>query len=99
MNSLPSVLFDPHTDYNIHDPDIFFQICEKLLDNHAPRRKKYIHGNHKPFRNKRLPKAIMRRIRFRNKLLKDPTVENRYIYTIQGNLCPSFLRKEKTTIL
>ena len=24
MNSLQSVLFDPHTDYNIHDPDTFF---------------------------------------------------------------------------
>ena len=27
MNSLQSVLFDPYANYNIRDPDIFFQIC------------------------------------------------------------------------
>ena len=41
MNSLQSVLFDPHPGYNIFDPDIFFQICQKVLDNHAPQKKKY----------------------------------------------------------
>ena len=39
MNSLQSVLFDPHTDSNIHDPNIFFQICQKVLDNHATPKK------------------------------------------------------------
>ena len=45
--------------------------------------------------NKRLPKAIMKRTNFRNKFLKNPTDENRYIYTKQRNLCVSLLRKEK----
>ena len=87
MNYLQSVLFDPHTDYKIHDSDVFFQICQKVLDNHALRKKKYIRGNHKPFMNKRLAKAIMQRTRFRNRFLRNPTDENRYIYTKQCNLC------------
>ena len=62
MNSLQSVLFDPRADYNIRDPDTFFQINQKVLDNHAPRKKKYIRRNHKPFlskMSKRLSKTIM----------------------------------------
>ena len=30
MNSLPSELFDPHTDYNIHDPDVSFSNMSKI---------------------------------------------------------------------
>ena len=41
-HSLQSVLFDPHTDCNIHDPDVFYKICQKVLNNHGPRKKKYI---------------------------------------------------------
>ena len=58
MNSLQSVLFDPHVDCNISDPDVFFQKCQIVLDNHAPQKKKYVHGNHKLFMNKRLSKAV-----------------------------------------
>ena len=73
MNSLLSELFDPHVDYNIHDLDIFFQICQKVLDNHSPRKKEYIRGNHKPFMNKRLSKAIMQRTRFQQVYLYKTT--------------------------
>ena len=59
LNSLQLVLFHPHADYNIHDPNIFFQICKKMLDHNGPRKKKYILANHKPFVNKRLSKTIM----------------------------------------
>ena len=44
---------------------------------------------------KALSKAMMQRTRFRNKLLKNPTTENRLIYNRQRNFCLSFLRKEK----
>ena len=33
-------LLDTHTDYSIHDPDICFQTCQKVLDNLVPRKKK-----------------------------------------------------------
>ena len=88
MNSLESVLFDLHADYNIRDLVYFFKYVKKCLIT-------CIRGNHKPFMNKRLSKAIMQRIRFRNKFLKIPADENRYIYTKQRNLCVSLLRKEK----
>ena len=70
MNSLQSVLFDPHTDCNIHDTDVFFQICQNVLNNHAPRENKYICGNHTPFMNRRLSKAFLQRTGFRNKFLE-----------------------------
>ena len=68
---------------------------------HLKRRnmKKYIRGNHKPFMNKSLSKTIMQQTRFRNKFLKNPTDENRYIYTKQRNLCVLLLRTEKNSTL
>ena len=93
VNTLQSVLFHLHADYNIHDPNISFQICKKMLDHHGPRKKKYILANHKPFVNKRLSKTIMQRTHFKNKFIKNLTDENRYIYTKQRNLCASILRK------
>ena len=41
----------------------------------------------------------MQRTRFRNKFLKNPTNEDRYIYTKNRNLCVSLLRKEKNFTL
>ena len=41
----------------------------------------------------------MQRTRFRNKFLKNPTNEDRYIYTKKRNLCVSLLRKEKNFTL
>ena len=61
------------------NPDLFFEICQKVLNHRAPRKKKYTRGNNKPFMTKALSKAIMQRTRFRNKFLKNPTTENRLI--------------------
>ena len=71
-------LTDWLTDYSIYDPDIIFQICQKVVDHHAPQNKIYIRGNHKPFNDKRLSKAIMQRTHFRNKFLKNLGEENMY---------------------
>ena len=90
INSLQSVLFDPHTGYNIHDPDVFFQICQKVRDNHAPWKEKYIRGNHKLFMSKTLLKAIMQQTHFRSKFRKNPLdkkrgifIQNKVIYVCQ----------------
>ena len=99
INCLQSVLSDPHADWNIRNPDIFFQIRQKVLDDHAPQTKKYICGNHKSFMSKRLSKATMQKARFRNKFLKNPTNENRYFYTKKRNLSASVSRKEKKITL
>ena len=45
----------------------------RVLNKHAPPKKKYIHRNNKPFMNKAISKAIMLRTKLRNKLLKYPT--------------------------
>ena len=53
---------------NIHyseNPSVFFDICSKVLNNHAPRKKTYIRGNSKPFMTKELSKTIMQRTGFR----------------------------------
>ena len=41
----------------------------------------------------------MQRTRFRNKLLKNPTEENKLLYNENRNFCVSSLRKEKKNIL
>ena len=91
---MQSTLESQNIDY-IKNPDLFFEICQKVLNHHDPRKKKNIRRNNKPFMTKALSKAIMQRTRFRNKFLKNPTSENRLIYNSQRNFCLSLLRKEK----
>ena len=54
----------------------FGSSCNKVLDNHAPLKRKYVRGNHLPFMNKCLSKAIMARTRLRNIFLKNRSEEN-----------------------
>ena len=44
---------------------------------------------------KTFSKAIIQRTRFRNKLLKNLTDQNKLIYNKQRNFCVSLLRKQK----
>ena len=73
----------------------FASSCNKILDNHAPLKKKYVRGNHLPFMNKSLSKAIMVRARLRNIFLKNRSEENKINYNKQKNLCVTLLRKSK----
>ena len=41
----------------------FASSCNKILDNHAPLKRKYARGNHSPFMSKSLSKIIMVRTR------------------------------------
>ena len=77
------------------DVDDFLISCNKILDQYAPRKKKYVRGNHSPFMNKNLSKAIMLRTKLRNIFLKNRTEENKNRYTKQRNLCVTLLRKSK----
>ena len=52
-------------------------------------------GNHSPFMNRELWKAIMTRTRLRNKFCKEKTVENRKNYNKQRSYCVALLRKVK----
>ena len=66
MDSLLYTLNEERIDY-IKNPDKFFEICNTVLNTHAPKKKKYIRGNDKPFMTKTFSKAIMQRTHFRNK--------------------------------
>ena len=96
INSLTEILFEgENTESFVKDPDCFYKVCTEVLNQHAPRKKKYVRGNNKRFMNKALSKAIMQRTKLRNKFLKDPSAENKFSYNKQRNWCISPLRKEK----
>ena len=75
------------------DVDDFLTFCNKILDQYAPRKKKYVRGNHSSFMNKNLSKAIMLRRTLRNIFLNNSTEENKNRYTKQRNLCNTFAKK------
>ena len=70
-------------------------IMNFVLNNHAPRKKKYIRRNNKSFMTKTYSRATTQRTRFRKKNLKNPTEENKLIYNKQGNFCVSFEKEKK----
>ena len=45
----------------------FLKVCNKVLDKHALRKLKFLWGNHSPFTNLELSKAIMKRTRLQRK--------------------------------
>ena len=53
INSLTEVLFE------VENTESFYNVCTEVLNQHTPRKKKYIRGNNKPFMNKALSKALM----------------------------------------
>ena len=75
--------------------EIFEGIFMTILNDHAPKKLKYLRGNQQPFMNKDLSKAIMHRSRLRNKYLKERSVINRSMYVTQRNYCVNLLRKVK----
>ena len=84
MGSLLYTLNEERIDYS-KNPDNFFEICNTVLNTHAPKKKRYILGKNKPFMTKTFSKAIMQRTRFRNKFLKNPTNQK----MLPTNLSPS----------
>ena len=72
----------------------------RTLDKHAPLKKKYIRGNHRPFMNKELPKATMHRSKLRNNFLRHRFNENRKkkVFETTELLC-LFAEKNKKRLL
>ena len=84
MNFLTEVLFEvENTESSVKDHNCFFRT--KVLNQHAPRKKKYVRGNNKPFMNKALSKAIMQRTKLGDKFLKDLSAANKFSYSKQRN--------------
>ena len=78
MGFLNYTLGEEQIDYS-KNPDKFFEISHNVLNKHAPRKKKYMRGNNKPFMTKAYSKTFMQRTRFRNKFLKNPTDLNKVL--------------------
>ena len=79
---------DPKENYSVLS-DTF----SKLVDRHAPLKKKIQRGNHTPFISKEMGKAIYTRSRLRNKFCKNPSEKKERKYKRQRNLCVSLRRK------
>ena len=76
MKFLEYTLSEERVDYS-KIQDKLYENCHSVLNNHPPRKKKYIRGKNKPFMTKMYSRAIMPRIRFRNKFLKHSTEESK----------------------
>ena len=82
-------------DYNNMGYDEFKKVFIRVLNLHAPMKKKYIRGNNAPFMNRTLSKAFMHRSKLKNRYNKKPNEANKTSYNQQRNYCVSLLRKEK----
>ena len=73
----------------------FETIFNRVLDKHAPIKKKFVRANDKPFMTRALRKAVMLRSRLRNRYNKDQTVENWNKFRKHRNSCVKLFRREK----
>ena len=80
---------------HVEELEAFKSLILRILDKHAPVKKRYIRGNHAAFMNKDLQKAIMTRSRLLNKFRKDKSELNKKAYNKQRNYCVKLLRKAK----
>ena len=85
----------PNESFRFNKLKRFLEICENTLNRCAPRKKKIIRGNHSPFMNKGLSKAIMKRTRLRNKFLRNKSPEKRENFNKQRNYCVHLVSKSK----
>ena len=79
----------------IKKPTCYKNPANLSCNSQAPSKKKYTRGNHLPFINKELSKAIMNSTRLRNVYLRKRSDENRKKYSKQRNYCVLLLRRTK----
>ena len=84
-----------NTDKDTIQYDEFKDIFMKVLDWHAPMKKRVVRGNNAPFMNKVLSKAFMHRTKLKNQYNNTPNENNKNLYKRQRNFCVNLLRKEK----
>ena len=87
----------------IHDPctnwDTFENNFLKVLDKHAPLKKKTIRANHAPYMTKLLRKAIMKRTQLANKYHKTRTETDLKNFKKQKNFVNRLYKREKNIFL
>ena len=75
--------------------DIFEGIFLRVLDKHAPLKKKIIRSNHAPYMNTALRKAIMRRTQLQNKFHKSKTMDDLATFRKQRNYVSRLYKKQR----
>ena len=75
--------------------EYFKNIVDKILEKHAPMKKRFVRANQPPFVNKKISKEIMKRSRLRNKFLHSKSDIDRKAYNKQRNICVTLIRQEK----
>ena len=86
--------------YNSASPyNDFSNLFKEITDKHVPIKQKKVRGNNAPFMAKEHGKAIMDRLRLRNKYLKYPYRENFVNMKKMKNKCNSICRKSKIKYL
>ena len=75
--------------------DDFHSLLMRLVDNHAPQKRKYLRGNDQPFMTKQLRKEHMKRTMLLNKFRKNKTEQNFLAFKKQRNYCVKLLRDTK----
>ena len=66
----------------------------KVLNKHAPLKKKFIRANHTPYMTKNLRKAIIKRSQLENKYISNSTAENMNKYK-KKNFCSKLYKKNE----
>ena len=100
LRNLDSKLLQGYLCRNWNEPyEKLSEIFVHILNHHAPLKEKQIKGNHTPFMDKELSKAIMEKSKTRNKYLKWPSRENYVSYKKSKNKCNSFTKKAKKIFL
>ena len=79
----------------ISDYNNFENVFLRVLEKHAPLKKKLVRANEAPYIAKTLRKAIMRRSQLENKYRKQRTRENKTLYKKQKNFCSRLYKKER----
>ena len=74
---------------------IFEDIFLRVLDRHAPMKRKFIRGNHAPYMNTTLRKAIMKRTQLQNKFFKTNNQEDLIGYKKQRNYVSRLYKKQR----
>ena len=77
---------------NIED---FHENYLRVLNIHAPLKKKTVRTNQAPYMTKTLRKAIMRRSALKNKYFKNKTLDSEMEYKKQKNFCSKLYKKER----
>ena len=80
---------------DVSNYDSFEAIFDNVLDKHAPKKRKAIRANSKPYVTKAMRKAIMKRSELATKYCSKPTMENQRAFKKQRNFCNRLYKKER----